>query len=159
MATIATHDLARVSFPLTYACRPAEEVSLLPLGWAVRGTTTARGLLDHLEANRPSRNKKAKSLDASAAALSRYVCSLLCTEVALSSFNNVVGAYAEPKISGGHLHFCKMADQDTKQDIFQIANQIHTDVTNQRRNLIFALQCILIQLFKYVHVALCMQHF
>ena len=69
-ATIATHDLSRVTPPLHYICMSADMITLQPLGW--RGTTTAQGLLQHIEANRLEKGgKRAKPQDPTAAPLSK----------------------------------------------------------------------------------------
>lgn len=71
VATIATHDLAKLSWPLAYLCGPAEAISFRPLGSG--SLVTVKEFLGHLEANRPERGggRRAKPQDPAAAVLSK----------------------------------------------------------------------------------------
>lgn len=82
LATVATHNLAAITPPLSYSTRPPEEISLLPLGYSKE--MTAKAFIALLEANKaPSRGggggKKSasaaarKPADPQAAALSKYL--------------------------------------------------------------------------------------
>lgn len=74
VATIATHDLAKLSPPLSLVCQPAAAISITPLG-QTEGTT-AQLFLELLEANkydsRKGGGRRAKPQDPAAAALSKY---------------------------------------------------------------------------------------
>lgn len=79
-ATIATHDLSKLSLPVFYTCHPAAELELTPLGRTT--PLSVRDFIHHLEANKTDRRgggggKKgvkgsaAKEQDPAAAALSK----------------------------------------------------------------------------------------
>ncbi len=72
VATIATHDLSKLSLPLSYSCAPADAISILPLGGGP--LVIVRDFLARLEANRPERGgggRRAKPQDPAAAVLSK----------------------------------------------------------------------------------------
>ncbi len=71
VATIATHDLSKVSLPLTYSCAPADAITMLPLGGS--SPLTVQEFLGRLEANRADKGagRKAKPVDPAAAVLSK----------------------------------------------------------------------------------------
>lgn len=52
-ATIATHDLAKLSLPLSYAVHSADEMELTPLGQTT--PTSVQDFLRELEASKPQR--------------------------------------------------------------------------------------------------------
>ena len=52
-ATIATHDLSKLSLPVFYTCHPAAELELTPLGSTT--PVSVREFIDHLEANKTDR--------------------------------------------------------------------------------------------------------
>ena len=68
-ATIATHDLSKVSPPLTYLVVPATDITMTPLGWATK--VKVQQFVEHVKANKPERGggKKAKGVDTAAASL------------------------------------------------------------------------------------------
>ena len=67
-ATIATHDLAKVTPPVSYSVAPATDVAMTPLGWSEE--VKVQQFLDHVEANKPgSGGRKAKGVDTTAASL------------------------------------------------------------------------------------------
>lgn len=74
MATIATHNLAKLSPPLRYDCSPAPSIHLTPLSWTK--AVTAQQFISHLEASKQDKRggggggkgKKKKSAIATAAA-------------------------------------------------------------------------------------------
>ena len=75
-ATIATHDLLKLTPPLSFICQPAESISLTPLGWSE--PVSCKKFLGHLEANKPDKTQggggkkgAAKQVDPAAAALSK----------------------------------------------------------------------------------------
>ena len=79
-ATIATHDLLKLSPPLSFVCHPAEDITLTPLGRSE--PMTCRKFIQHLEANKPDKTRggggggkkgaaAAKQVDPAAAALSK----------------------------------------------------------------------------------------
>ena len=72
MATIATHDLSKLSPPLTYACGPSDAITFSPLGWSSQ--LTAQKFLDHVKDNKPEKGgggKRVKQPDPAAAAISK----------------------------------------------------------------------------------------
>lgn len=79
-ATIATHDLLKLSPPLSFVCHPAEDITLTPLGRSE--PMTCRKFIEHLEANKPDKTRggggggkkgaaAAKQVDPVAAVLSK----------------------------------------------------------------------------------------
>lgn len=74
-ATIATHDLLKLSPPLNFACQSAETIILTPLGRSE--PMSCQEFIDHLEANKPEKTRgggkkgAAKQVDPAAAALSK----------------------------------------------------------------------------------------
>ena len=80
-ATIATHDLVKMSPPITYLVAPATDITMMPLGW--REEVKVQQFLDHVEANKPDRSggKKAKGVDTTAAVLYKSVMQWLCDMV------------------------------------------------------------------------------
>ena len=78
-ATIATHDLLKLSPPLSFMCHPADDITLTPLGRSE--PMTCRKFIEHLEANKPDKTRgggggkkgaaAAKQVDPTAAALSK----------------------------------------------------------------------------------------
>lgn len=68
-ATIATHDLSKVSSPVSYLSAPATEIVMTPLGWSEE--VKVQQFLAHIQANKPDRSggKKAKGVDTAAASL------------------------------------------------------------------------------------------
>ena len=75
-ATIATHDLLKISPPLSFMCRPAEDITLTPLGRSE--PMTCQKFVEYLEANKPDKSRggggrkgAAKQVDPAAAALSK----------------------------------------------------------------------------------------
>lgn len=74
-ATIATHDLLKLSPPLNFTCHSAEDITLTPLGRSE--PMTCQKFIEHLEANKPDKTRggkkgaAAKQVDPAAAALSK----------------------------------------------------------------------------------------
>ena len=67
-ATIATHDLAKVTPPISYLVSPATDVAMTPLGWSEE--VKVQQFLDDVEANKPgSGGRRAKGVDTAAASL------------------------------------------------------------------------------------------
>ena len=67
-ATIATHDLAKLSSPVCYLTAPDTEVAMTPLGWSKE--VKVQQFLEHIEANKPgSGGRRAKGVDTAAASL------------------------------------------------------------------------------------------
>ena len=67
-ATIATHDLAKISPPISYLVASATDVSMAPLGWSEE--VKVQQFLAHVEANKPgSGGRRAKGVDTAAASL------------------------------------------------------------------------------------------
>ena len=67
-ATIATHDLAKVSPPITYLVAPATDITMTPLGWSEE--VKVQHFLSHVETNKPgSGGRKTKGVDTAAASL------------------------------------------------------------------------------------------
>ena len=68
-ATIATHDLTKLSPPVSYLAAPATDITMTPLGWME--AIKVQQFLDHIQANKPDRSggKKAKGVDTAAASL------------------------------------------------------------------------------------------
>ena len=58
MATIATHCMASLSFPLVYEALPLDEISLVPLGKTK--TFTATELVNDLKANAIKEKQRTK---------------------------------------------------------------------------------------------------
>ena len=72
LATIATHELTSLSFPLSYCSTVARKIHFQPLGWSE--ATTADKFLRHLAENKPDPSvggKKVTDIDAAAAQLSK----------------------------------------------------------------------------------------
>lgn len=68
VATIATHDLARLTPPITFLVAPATDITMRPLGWSQE--VKVQEFLCHVESNKPgSGGRKAKGVDTVAASL------------------------------------------------------------------------------------------
>ena len=68
LATIATHDLSKITPPISYLIAPATDVSMSPLGWSRE--VKIQQFLEHVEANKPGSGvRKAKGVDTNTASL------------------------------------------------------------------------------------------
>ena len=68
-ATIATHDLAKLTPPITYLAATATDITMTPLGWSRK--VKVQEFVSHIEVNKPERSggKKARGVDTAAASL------------------------------------------------------------------------------------------
>ena len=79
-ATIATHDLAKLSPPVTYITAPATDIAMTPLGWMEK--VKVQRFLEHIRDNKPDRSggKRAKGVDTAAASLFKSELQLILCE-------------------------------------------------------------------------------